>query len=162
VPNPGNEPVVQPFTAFNFSVEITPEGASAPLCSAAFAECDGLEMTREVKTIREGGNNGVQIRLSGPITYGQLTLRRGMTASFHLWDWFEQVTRDPRNRATGQVAIHAANHQTRHATFVLERCIPLRVKAPALNAKDGTYAVEELQLAYQALRLERPGGGGGG
>ena len=27
------------------------------VCNAAFAECDGLEMTMEVKTIREGGNN---------------------------------------------------------------------------------------------------------
>ena len=48
------------MSAFNFSIEITPDGASAPLCGASFSECDGLEMTIEAKTIREGGNNGVQ------------------------------------------------------------------------------------------------------
>ena len=50
-----------PFVAFNFSVEITIDG-DAPLCAASFSECDGLEMNQEVKTIREGGNNGVQVR----------------------------------------------------------------------------------------------------
>ncbi|MBO0779033.1 MAG: phage tail protein, partial [Ktedonobacteraceae bacterium] len=56
-----------PFTTFNFAVEINvPEIADLPtyLCDAAFSECDGLEMTMEVKTIREGGNNGKQIRLT--------------------------------------------------------------------------------------------------
>ena len=84
-----------PFTAFNFSVEITRPGRRAALCNAAFSECDGLEMTMDVKTIREGGNNGVQIRLAGPIAYGTLTLKRGMTASFDLWDWFERSQRRP-------------------------------------------------------------------
>jgi hypothetical protein len=55
-----------PFSAFNFSIEITPDGSAAPLCGAAFAECDGLEMTLDVKTIREGGNNGRQVKLAGP------------------------------------------------------------------------------------------------
>jgi len=36
--------VSDPFTAFNFRVEITLPGASAPLCEAAFAECDGMEI----------------------------------------------------------------------------------------------------------------------
>src|SRR5438270_11059691 len=85
------ECIAYPFTAFNFAVEIHVDGVSKQVCSAAFAECDGLEMTMEVKTIREGGNNGQQIRLTGPISYGQLTLKRGMTATFDLWDWFSAI-----------------------------------------------------------------------
>src|SRR5829696_751869 len=98
---------LHPFSAFTFSVEITPDRASAPLCSAAFSECDGLEMTMDVKTIREGGNNGVQVRLAGPVNYGTLTLKRGMTSSFHLWDWFEATNRDPSLRAHAEVALLA-------------------------------------------------------
>ncbi len=33
-----------PFTAFNFRVEIMLAGAAEPLCEAAFAECEGLEL----------------------------------------------------------------------------------------------------------------------
>ena len=37
--------------------------------------------------------------------------------------------------------------------FRLSRCLPVKLKAPALNAKDGTIAVEEFQLAYEKLQL---------
>ena len=42
------------------------------------------------------------------------------------------------------------------ASFALSRCLPLKIKAPALNAKDGLIAVEELQVAYEALELRPP------
>ena len=90
---PAAETVTPPFTAFNFSVELaSPDGGSDPMCNAAFAECDGLEQTMDVKTIREGGNNARQIRLAGTVSYSQLTLKRGMTDSFDLWNWFASVT----------------------------------------------------------------------
>ena len=153
--NPANETVVYPFTAFNFAIEINLEGRSDKLCNAAFSECDGLDMTMEVKTIREGGNNGAQIRLTGARTYGTLTLKRGMTATFDLWDWFSATLRDPAIRANAEVVLFAADGQTVRARFVLTRCLPVKLKAPALNAKDGIVAIEEFQLAYETLTLER-------
>ena len=70
--------IPRPFTSFNFAVEINRGEDGHPLVNAAFAECDGLEMTMEVKTIREGGANDRQIRLNGMVAYGQLTLKRGI------------------------------------------------------------------------------------
>jgi len=153
--NSANETVLYPFTAFNFSVEITRAGDAASLCSAAFAECDGLEMSIDVKTIREGGDNGRQIRLSGPVTYGQLTLKRGMTASFDLWEWFSASIVDPALRASAEVVMLAPDGAER-ARFVLDRCLPVKLKAPALSAKDGMVAIEELQLAYESLSHKAP------
>ena len=147
---------IYPFTAFNFSVEVNVEGVSSLVCQAAFAECDGLEMSMDVKTIREGGNNDRQIRLSGPASFGTLTLKRGMTASFDLWDWFATLRRSPGLRANAEVVLFAPDGKTQRARFVLERCVPVKLKAPSLNAKDGMVAVEEFQLAYETLRLERP------
>ncbi|HEV8474665.1 MAG TPA: phage tail protein [Methylomirabilota bacterium] len=144
-----------PFTAFNFAVEIVPDGASAPLVSAAFAECDGLEMSMEVKTIREGGSNDRQIRLAGPATFGQLTLKRGMTeASFELWKWMSDSVADPSLRAQAEVVIFAADGAQERARVVLQRCLPVKLKVPALNAKDGAVAVEELQLAYERFTVK--------
>jgi phage tail-like protein len=142
-----------PFTAFNFAVEITRTDQPAPLVNAAFAECDGLEMTMDVKTIREGGNNGRQIRLTGPLSYGQLTLKRGMTSSFDLWDWVAATLADPSLRASATVTILAADGRTERARFALTRCLPVKLKAPPLSAKDGGLAIEELQVAYDSLTL---------
>ena len=155
--NPADETVVSPFTGFNFAVEINVAGVAPLICSAAFAECDGLEMSMEVKTIREGGNNGTQIRLTGPRSYGQLTLKRGMTASFDLWDWFAATLTNPALRADGEVVLYAARiSETPCARFLLTRCLPVKLKAPPLNAADGKVAIEEFQVAYETLTLKRP------
>jgi len=152
---------VYPFSTFNFSVEINRGTDGKPLVSAAFSECDGLEMSMEVKTIREGGFNDRQIRLGGPVTFGQLTLKRGMTASFDLWTWFTDSVADPRLRADAEVVMLAEDGSTVRARFVLGRCLPTKMKAPALNAKEGQIAIEELQLVYETLELKQPKSEGG-
>jgi phage tail-like protein len=154
--NPAAETIHYPFSAFNFSVEIDVPGVSPKVCNASFAECDGLEMTVEAKTIREGGNNGAQIRLAGPVAYGMLSLKRGMTSTFELWDWFDQTLTDPSLRGDAEVVLFAQDGRTERARFLLSRCLPIKLKAPALNAKEGIVAVEELQLAYESLTLKRP------
>ena len=147
---------VYPFTTFNFAVAITRDGASDALCDAAFSECDGLEMAMELNTIREGCNNPQQPRFAGPVAYGQLTLKRGMTASFHLWTWFPASLATPALRASAQVVLLASDGSTERARFQLSRCVPVKIKAPALNAKDGTIAIEELQIAYEEITLTTP------
>jgi len=155
--NPAGETIVYPFTAFNFAVQIDVPGISTEICSAAFAECDGLEMTMDVKTIREGGNNTQQIRLTGAVNYGTLTLKRGMTANFDLWKWFGTLYEPGKGglRGTATVVVYAPNHQTT-AEFVLTGCLPVKLKAPPLNAKDGMVAIEEFQLAYETLQFLPP------
>jgi len=149
-----------PFLAFNFSVEIRVPGISdGVLCEAAFSECDGLDMTMDVKTIREGGNNSSQVRLIGPVNYGQLTLKRGFTGNVQLWNWFEaqqfgsagQLRSDLRGQVT--VVLHSADRTKSVAQWVLRNCLLTRLKGPSLNGKDGGIAIEELQLAYESLTL---------
>ena len=163
--NPALESVASPFTAFRFEVLLEldepPAGVANPVCQAAFAECDGLEMTMEPKTVREGGNNQEQIHLIGPVSYGQLTLRRGMTATLDLWNWFAAAAIPGRNPlAQGQVTLMDADG-TERLTFVLTNCLPVKLRGPALNARDGMVALEEMQLAYATLSL-RPAGQGAG
>lgn len=152
------EDPLRPFVAFNFAVEINVPGVSPKVCGAAFAECDGLEMTMDVKTIREGGNNGRQIRLTGPVNVGVLTLKRGMTKTFDLWDWMARMQTQPGLRADAEVVLFAADGHTERARFILSRCVPAKLKAPPLNAKDGGVAIEEFQLAYESIALKRPEG----
>ncbi len=140
-----------PFVAFSFSVEISAPGASSSLCAAAFSECDGLEVGMEVKTIREGGNNMSQVRLAGPTVLGTLTLKRGMSSNFDLWTWVSAALANPGLRYDASVVVTSPQNGTTLAHFVLARCLPQKLKAPPLNAKDGGVAIEELQVAYESL-----------
>ncbi|SRR6266849_8134183 len=160
-PTEASAPDARPFTAFNFSVEITLNGVtgvSSPICGAAFSECDGLEITLEPKTIREGGRNNGPVHLAGAMSYGQLTLKRGMTNSFDLWKWFQQMATPGQGgyRTSATVIMRAADRKTEQVRFELTGCLPVKLKASALNAKDGLVAVEEIQIAYETMRL-KPG-----
>jgi phage tail-like protein len=150
--------VTEPFTAYSFRVDIVLPGAGEPLCGAAFSECDGLELRLDVRSLREGGNNAGPVLLAGPASYGEVTLRRGMTDSFDLWDWFERVNLDEQRhlRATCHVVSKAADRSTEQATWVLERCLPIKLKVPGFDAATGQVAVEELQVAYETIRLRKP------
>ena len=141
-----------PFTGFNFSVEINRGGDGKPLASAEFSDCDGLEMTLDVKTIREGGANDRPVRVSGAVNYANVTLKRGMTRDYDLWKWFEDSIADPRLRANAEVVMLAANGKDELARFQLTRCVPVKMKAPAFNARDGGVAIEEMQIAYERLK----------
>ena len=156
-----NEPLVYPYTNFSFSVEIYPGGESAPLVGGAFSDCDGLEMTMDVKTIREGGANDRAYRVAGPVSYGNITLKRGMTNSYDLWKWFQRSVQDPALRADAEIVLTAPDGpRTERARFQLYRCLPIKLKAPPLNAKDSQIAIEELQIAYERFELGQIAGGG--
>ena len=156
------DPVARPATTFRFLVEINVDGIKGNLCGAAFSEVDGLEMTVEPKTIREGGNNTSPIHFVGPVSYGQLTLKRGMTPSFHLWQWFAKVNSPGYRgiRSTVEVIVVSADGQKEDLRFVADGCLPVKLKAPPLNAKDGQIAIEEMQIVYQSLSLREASGTG--
>jgi phage tail-like protein len=102
----------------------------------------------------------------GAMTYGQVSLKRGMTNSFDLWDWFDALQhanpKQLRNdlRADVDVVLFPPDHKKEVVRFILKKCLVTKLKAPALNAKDGIVAIEELQLTYESMTLKRPEGGG--
>ncbi|MBM0740393.1 phage tail protein [Phormidium sp. CLA17] len=143
------------FTTFNFLVEISVPGVSTQICKAEFAECDGLELSMEPKTFHQGGLNTEQVHLAGPISYGQLTLKRGMSKDFGLWRWFTEVMKTKQRGLRGQATIVMLDGaQQKQITFKLKDCLPIKLRVPALNAKEGGIAIEELQLVYAAMEVD--------
>jgi len=154
-----------PLTTFRFEVVLDLDrptaGLASPLCDAAFAECDGLEMTMQPKTLEVGGLNDRQVHLIGPVTHSQLTLKRGMTSNLQLWDWFARGTR-PGSVVTahGEITLWAADG-TPVLQFTVLKCLPSRLRAPGFNARDGLVAIEELALVYAQLTVGTPGSSSG-
>jgi conserved hypothetical phage tail region protein len=154
-------PEEYPLTTFRFDVTLKVNnsalGLTNKLCEGRFSEIDGLDMSNEVKTVREGGNNLNQIHLVGPVTYGQLTLKRGMTTNLELWKWFRAAAGGEQNGrgtvAQGVIVMKDAANVEKFR-FQLTDCLPIKIKAPALNAKDGAVAIEEMQIAYSSFTIE--------
>ena len=143
------------FTTFNFLIEISVPEISDELCKATFSECEGLEMTMEPKTFHQGGQNNQQVHLAGKVSYGQLTLKRGMSKDFGLWRWFSEVMKTNQREIRGQgIVVMIDGAQQKQMTFKLKDCLPTKLRAPALNAQSGGVAIEEMQLVYAALEVD--------
>jgi phage tail-like protein len=168
-PDPG---IAYPVHVFRFQVDFGEvplhsedgaRGSAVPLCSGAFAECTGLEVTMEPKTIREGGKNFGANHRAGPVTFATVILKRGMTRSRDLWNWMELVGNGAYSyRLAATVTMN--DHENRPLlSWRLERALPVKFKAADLNARGTDVGVEELHIAHEGLRLvPRDGGGGGG
>lgn len=152
-----------PFTAFRFEVILDLDqptaGLASPLCDAAFAECDGLEMTMEPKIVESANVTNRQQRLIGPMKYGQITLKRGMTSNLQLWQWFAQTRPGSVLTAHGQITMWDTDG-TPVIQFTLQGCLPVKMRAPSLNAREGQIAIEELGLVCAQFSVGPPGDSG--
>ncbi|MEL6998963.1 MAG: phage tail protein [Pseudomonadota bacterium] len=142
---------MQPLSAFNFAVRLLLDGEQRPICDGAFSEVTGLEASIDTQTIREGGNNTRQIHLMGQISYGQATLKRGLTKGLDLWTWFNAVNERRDLRASGEIVLLSGDRESETIKFILTGCLPMKLKMPSLNATDGIVAIEEMQIAYETL-----------
>ncbi|HLN61776.1 MAG TPA: phage tail protein [Symbiobacteriaceae bacterium] len=144
----------RPLATFQFELDVTLWDGTT--WTADFSECDGLEMSMEPLNIREGGNNGQQIHLPGPVSYGTAVLKRGLTtAETRLWQWFEQTIAQPstqKKRVASNVVIKVLptnGDASQAVSFNLVNAMPVRIKAPTLNGVENKVAIEEIQLAYE-------------
>ena len=62
-------------------------------------------------------------------------------------------------RARAEIIVVSSDGTTEDARFIAEGCLPTKLRAPALNAKEGQVAIEEMQLVYQTLTLRATSGG---
>jgi phage tail-like protein len=147
----------EPFTAFAFAVELRLPGSDQPLCEAAFCACDGLELRREIIRARDGAEPTNVRLLPGAESFGNVTLRRGMTSSFDLWDWWERVRRGQAARATCDIVVLSPDLAQERVRFRLYRCLPAKLTGPALNAAGNDIAIESLELACEGIDVVRPG-----
>jgi phage tail-like protein len=164
--NPASENVVAPYVSHRFEVVLNldnpPAGLVNPLCNAAFSECNGLDMTMEPKTYQSGGDNQRQHHRPGPVSYGRLTLRRGLTNTLHLWEWFSAAATPGQNlKAQGEITLWDAAGTPR-LTYIVVDCLPVKLSGPSFDAKSPQIAVEELQLVYATLNLRPAGQAGAG
>ncbi len=130
-----------------------PDNSPVALCSGAFSECTGLEATMEPKVIKAGGANYGPAQRAGQVSFATVILKRGMTSTRDLWQWFQLVA------GGGYAVRYSAEIEMQNSagepvvTWGLRRAMPVKFKAADLNAKGTEVGIEELHLAYEGLQL---------
>ena len=148
---------------------------SEQLGDGGFQECTGLELEADIREYLEGGRNDTVIRRVGRVKLQPIVLKRGMFAPSpsapagsagsgpggdrvipDLWLWLQDMVagRLPIPRFDGLVTVRGPSGEEPRATWRFVRGLPLKVVGPALNAKTGELAIEELHVAHEGLWLE--------
>lgn len=155
-----------PLHVFRFEVTFrrdalsgSPSRNAVALCSGAFAECTGLEATMEPRVIKAGGLNYGPAQRVGPVTFATVVLKRGMTSTRDLWNWFQLVAGGAYSyRLSAEIEMRDSAGEPA-LTWGLARALPVKFKAADLNARGGEVGIEELHLAHEGLTLISVGGG---
>jgi len=138
----------QPYRTYNFRVEIDGIG------EAQFAEV--VVPTAEIAVVeyREGADKSSATRkLPGRVKYGNVVLKRGITADLSLYQWFRAVSQgdfQPRNVMI--VLLDAQRQDVRR--WLARDAWPVKYDGPTLNAKNNEVAIETLELAVEEIEIE--------
>jgi phage tail-like protein len=126
--------------------------------TAAFSECSGLEVQVEKEVFQEGGLNHQQRIFLKHTTFGDLTLKRGITNDPDFWDWIQEslMGGGGRRRHINILVFNQAGETMQ--VWRLLGAVPIAWKTPALNADSSNLALEELVLAYEGLDVKHKQG----
>lgn len=138
-----------PYSAFNFIIEID----NAPV--AAFSEVDALTADGNVIEYREGEDGDRAFRkLQGLRKFGQITLKRGYTASPDLWSWWQSIRRGDAHRKSGIILFLNKAREPILKWAIKEAWIN-KWEGPAMNATTNEVAIEALEVLCEGVALTR-------
>jgi phage tail-like protein len=135
-----------PYRNFNFVVEI--DG----IVAAGFTEVSMPAASADVIEYREGGESNVVRKLPGRIHFGNLMLRRGITASDELYNWWKTVLDGQTSRRNMAVILmdEARNPVKR---WIFRNAWPARYQASGLDARGREVVIETLEIVHEGMEL---------
>ena len=137
---------VDPLATLRFHVEI--EGIE----EAAFNECSGLQAETEVFPYEEGGLNDTVHQLPVRTKFSNVTLKRGITNSNELWDWYYDVITGTVERKNMSIILYSCDYNE-VIRWNLTSVFPVKWVAPNFVSSDNSVAVETLELVHEGIEV---------
>jgi phage tail-like protein len=134
---------VDPYKNFNFRVEI--DGSAV----AGFSECSGLTSEVDVVEYREGQDGTVR-KLPGLAKFSDITLKRGITVSHDLQNWFNNILNGQPDRRNGAIIL-LDDQRNEVVRWNFSGAFPRKLEGPHLQAGGNEVAIETIVLAVERL-----------
>jgi phage tail-like protein len=135
-----------PLSNYRFRVEI--DGVAA----ASFSEVSIEPTTTAVIEYREGGDPTHVRKLPGLTRFGNVILKRGVTASLDLVNWHLQVVRGPVSNVRRNLSIVVLDADGQDlARFNVVNAWPVKYDPGDLNAEGNDVFIELLELVNEGI-----------
>jgi len=144
----------RPYTQFNFLVDVGDGNTDGP--QAGFQEISAISTEVTVTEYRNGNakENSV-VKITGLNKAGDVTLKRGVIGSLHLYQWLNQIRNgDQAALRTVTIQLQNEDHSAVVQTWKLLRARIIKHTSGPFNAKGTDVAMEEIVLAYERLEME--------
>jgi phage tail-like protein len=135
-----------PYRAYNFKLVI--QGVA----EGHFTDCSGLGVSVHPIRYREGGTAQVVHCIPGPVSYTDVELRYGLTASTELWDWMKSVVSGRVLRKNVSVLLLDSDGATEVMRWDLINAWPSEWRGAPLDALSHEVAIESLTLVFETLQ----------
>ncbi|MEO8609180.1 MAG: phage tail protein [Chloroflexota bacterium] len=146
MPARGSDPLV----GFHFALDV--QGA----VKGYFTEVGGLGSETDViehKIMSEDGKKEIVQKLPGRFKWGDITLKRGITAVMDMWDWRKLVEDgDISNaRKNGSIMMYDESG-TLVAQWDFVNAWPSKVSGPAIQSDSNAFGVEEMTIVHEGIK----------
>ena len=132
---------------FKYGIEI--EG----LLVGSFTSCSGLGATRETKEVEEGGINDHVYIVPGRLKYDKLTLKRGVTYSTALWDWFHEGYLDGKVKRRNMTIYLYGVNGIALKQWHIHKAFPVKWSGNDLRADSQEVAVETVEFVHEGFEV---------
>ena len=142
-----------PLRAYRFKVEID------AIVQAGFSEVTGVAAEVEVEDVWEGGNNYYHHKLPKAARQNNLTLKKGLTDSDELWQWYLATIKalggeGKLQRKTLHVVLYDTDGTTEMWRWRMDGAYPVKWTGPEFKADGNAVAVETLEIAHNGVSLD--------
>ncbi len=160
-------PLPEILTACRFYLAISLGKSGGGSVDAYFMECKGLKRTQEAIEVCEvtpqvwGSGNAkfgrvVRTKVPGNPKSTNLVLKRGMTQSMTLWNWFDAVENGQwaKQLQTGSLTIYD-QAGTAQALFEFQNAFPVSYIVADLSSSSSEIEIEELEIAVETFQRKQ-------
>lgn len=120
---------------------------------AGFSECRGLEGTLQLEEWSEGGRNDAVLRFPTRMTWGNITLQRGVGLSPDMWDWYFSYAEGNGKRRDGLITL-LDDRRSQVIAWRFSRGLPVKWTGPTLSGRGSEVAIETLEIAHEGLEVQ--------
>jgi phage tail-like protein len=136
---------VDPYGAYNFKLMI------GTIAAGHFTECSGPQVTVDTVEYREAGLSQVVHHVPTITTYGEISLRQGLTRTTELWDWFVATVNGEIRRMNVSIILLDSRGTLPVVQWDLSDALPVRWLGANLRATAREVYVQEFGLRYEAI-----------
>ncbi len=151
--SPVKDHAADPFSGFNFLVEIDKTSG----IKGMFREVSGLKGDVEEFEVFEGGVNDRTHKFPGQVKWGPLTLKKGVATDNSLWEWWNAVVTNDKDKLRRNITITLKNrdNSTTVATWNVKDAYPRSWEGMSMNATSSDMAVESITISHSGVEEKK-------